>query len=222
MFEFLQRSTGIIAAVVGSTLTLSACQSIQPCINGNLSCFPSTQKKALQPNLNPQFNFIRFSLNGNIAWLAQGSQDNFPKPVTEVYFSNDGSVSKWANGRLIYLKTPLIRWSENQSDHIQWTSFLQDSTQNTTFTRQIDTAENIFSVNEQRKLSKINEPKRHNYVGNTKNLIWLHETTITSHTNKAIKSYDSWYAILRTTGQPVYGQQCISKQQCISWQKWNK
>ncbi|WP_156819147.1 hypothetical protein [Psychrobacter lutiphocae] len=237
------------AITVGSILGLTACQSTTGCVAEQSKCFNPPKAlfkdKTPPPALNPQFNYIKLIMNGQTLWLAQGVTQQWPVANTQVFYSSDRSVFKWANGRLIAVTTPLIDWREHLPQAINWPA--QKPFQ---FQRYVDRIEGILALPEFREVNESLPPAHHSYVGDEANLVWVHEYSVhqkadtqsyrsqadipskaskllqqltgTSKSNQAYASFDAWYAFeFQNMKTPVYGQQCISKQYCLSWQVWN-
>ncbi|SUD91952.1 Uncharacterised protein [Psychrobacter phenylpyruvicus] len=213
--------------IVTSAFSLFGCTVKTGCSESSTKCF-STSKGAIKgnvvfsnnpdrPQLDPNFNYIRLNMNGHIAWLAQGASDQWPSVNTEVFYSADRSIFKWSNGRLIAVTTAEYDWREHIIYPLNWSA--QKPQQ---FMREIDTVDGITAVRERRELSSSGAPEHHNFVGDKTTLNWIHEYTISkSPTMQAQPTFDSWFAFdSNNMNKPVYGQQCISKRYCLSWQVW--
>ncbi len=207
--------------VVSSVLGLSACQSTTGCAENSTKCFGATKTvfkaKEAPPNLNPQFNYMRLVMNGHTLWLAQGSIEPWPAANTKVFYSADRSVFKWSNGRLTSVTTPLLDWREHLLQSINWSTAKPFK-----ISRDVDNIDGIGAMTEQRELSLVSAPKHHGYIGDDATLVWVHEYTVPqSQVSQSYPSYDNWYAFEpHNMNEPVYGQQCISKRYCLSWQVW--
>lgn len=207
--------------VVSSVLGLSACQSTTGCAENSTKCFGATKTvlktREAPPNLNPQFNYMRLVMNGHTLWLAQGSIEPWPAANTKVFYSADRSVFKWSNGRLTSVTTPLLDWREHLLQSINWSTAKPFK-----ISRDVDNIDGISAMTEQRELSLVSAPKHHSYIGDDATLVWVHEYTVPqSQVSQSYSSYDNWYAFeSHNMNEPVYGQQCISKRYCLSWQVW--
>lgn len=207
--------------MVASLLGLTACQSTTGCTAENTKCFSDTKKvfksKHKTPELNPQFNYIRLIINGHAVWLAQGPTEPWPAANTKVFYSADRSVFKWSNGRLTSMTTPLLDWREYLPQAINWSI-----TKPFKFVRNVDNSNGIAAITEQREIHPLSTPEHHSYVGDNTTLVWVHEYTVSqSQVSQFYPSYDNWYAFESDNmNEPVYGQQCISEQYCLSWQVW--
>lgn len=207
--------------VASSVLGLSACQSTTGCAENSTKCFGATKTvfktKEATPNLNPQFNYMRLVMNGQTLWLAQGSIEPWPAANTKVFYSADRSVFKWSNGRLTSVTTPLLGWREYLPQSINWSTAKPFN-----FSRDVDSIDGVGAMTEQREINLVSAPKHHSYVGDDTPLVWMHEYTVSqSQVSQSYPSYDNWYAFeSHNMNEPVYGQQCISKRYCLSWQVW--
>lgn len=204
--------------ILMSALSLSACQSFIGCSQDDVRCFkPHRSSIQQQPStLNPEFNYMRMMLNGQVAWLAQGATDVWSGMPQDVYYSADRNVFKWSQGRLNAVEHSAFSWREYELPVIDWQQVLQ---QPSTFTRQLDLADGTLAVEEQRELKTSVAPKHHAFIGDSSSLTWVHERTIQSQATHM--HFDSWYAFQPDGIEPIYGQQCISHQHCLTWQKWN-
>ena len=207
--------------VVSSVFGLSACQSTTGCAENSTKCFGATKtvfkNKEAAPGLNPQFNYIRLIMNGHTLWLAQGATEPWPVANTKVFYSADRSVFKWSNGRLTSVTTPFLNWREYLPQTINWSAAKPFE-----FSRDVDSSNGAVAMTEQREMSHVSTPKHHSYVGDGTTLVWVHEyTVLQSQVSQSYPSYNNWYAFeSHNMNEPVYGQQCISKQYCLSWQVW--
>lgn len=220
MLRYLARQLPLILV---SVLALSACQSKNGCLQNDTHCFASSnallsslfnKNSTPPPTLNPQFQYMRLTINGQVVWLAQGDDTDNQK----VFFSADRSVFKWTNGRLTSVTLPTIDWRERTVPPFQWAGNLPYQ-----FYREVDTTDGKIAVPEQRQLQRHPTPAHHAFYGDASQLIWLHEQTLaTTPTLSDQPTFAGWYAFdSADMTEPVYGQQCISKEYCLSWQVWN-
>lgn len=217
MLNFLRPlSTLGICAII-----LTGCQSFVGCYQDDTRCFQNhrfiTQPHEI-PQLDPQFNYMRVVFNGQVAWLVQGEYDTTQHAPQAVYYSADRNVFKWSQGRLSAIEHKAFSWREQGVAPLNWQQYFADDAV-TSLQRQLDLTDGTWSVVEQRKIVPSNEPLNHRFVGNSETLTWLHESSIDPTTSSP--HFDIWYAFQADSLEPVYGQQCISTQHCISWQKWN-
>ncbi|WP_296402783.1 hypothetical protein [Psychrobacter sp.] len=213
--------------IVSSAFSLFGCTAKTGCSQSNTQCFGPSKgvikantvltNSLTMPNLDPNFDYIRLNMNGHIAWLARGANDQWPSLNTEVFYSADRAVFKWSNGRLISVTTPEYNWRERTDYALNWSVKKPQQ-----LIREIDTVDGITGVRERRELSDGEMPEHNDFVGDQTSLHWVHEYTIsTSRAMQAQPSFDSWYAFdANNMNKPVYGQQCISKRYCLTWQVW--
>lgn len=197
----------------------TGCQSFTGCSKDEVRCFKPHRSYLQQnhPQFNPDFNYVRVMFNGQVAWLAQGATDVTINAPEQVYYSADSNVFKWSQGRLSEIEHSAFSWREQNTSVLEWQNILQQP--NTTFTRHLDLVDGAISIQEQRQIQPSVEPKYHAFVGDTSRLIWLREYTLNPVKHR--QNFDSWYAFYAESVEPIYGQQCISTQYCITWQKWN-
>lgn len=200
-------------------MILTGCQSFVGCEHHETSCFKSNRMMVKQhtPQLDPQFNYMRVVFNGQVAWLVQGEYDTTAQVPQAVYYSADRNIFKWSQGRLSAIEHKEFSWQEQIEVAIDWQQLFNRQAE-TQLQRQLDLTDGTFSVIEQRHIKPSPAPKHHYFVGEQQTLTWLRETTTSV---KSKPHFDSWYAFQADSLEPVYGQQCISTQHCISWQKWN-
>lgn len=207
--------------ILTSCILLIGCQSVHTPWSQPFQKASKTQHDAV-PKLNANFNYKRLTLNGKVFWLAQGAVDHWAVANTQVYYSADRNVFKWANGRLHSVNNGQTQWREHQVATINWQDF--PKLQKASFTRQIDQTDGKHGVLQKRHIQVVPAPAVHAYVGNTADLIWLHEysDTATNAKSSSKANDDIWYAISRNNPkQPIYAQQCIAKNQCLTWQDWS-
>lgn len=214
MLNILQTSSVLVVSCV----LLSACQSFQHCSQQETQCFKPTKNALTQQapkQFNAQYEYMRLTLNGRVAWLAKGANDAF---ATSVYYSADKNVFKWSHGRLVSVQQPPLVWHEQILPQFNWSAIVQNSSP-VSFARTIDRVDGTISVKETRQVQRATAPAHHAFVGQAESLIWLHESTV--NPNNKRDDFDSWYAFLpNALNEPVYGQQCISSTYCLTWQKW--
>lgn len=206
-----------LSVLLSSCIMLIGCQTTPSSWFHPFHKASQTQHDAV-PTLNADFQYKRLTINGNVFWLAQGAVDQWTKPHTQVYYSADRNVFKWANGRLHSVNNGQTQWREHQVAQINWRDF--PKLQNAHFTRHLDQTDGKRNVVQKRQIQVVPAPAVHAYVGKTTGLIWLHEFSDTA--TPSSYNDDIWYAIdPNHPQQPIYAQQCIAKKQCFTWQDWS-
>ncbi len=177
------------------------------------ACNFSYQKKVTLPTFNNNYQYKRLIVNKkNEAWIAGNNS---------TYYSADGAVIRFNNGRFVGYSTakPLRNWSEQTTNTIDWANIAKGQAQ--TIKRcVIDHPKNQVDNCQTRMISLAkNTPKTHQFINKNLTIQWLKETpTQQKHDKKDI----IYYAIVKNTFQPVYGQLYLDDNTQITWQDWTK
>ncbi len=183
------------------------------------ACGFSYQKKVTLPTFNNNYQYKRLIVNKkNEAWIA-GTK--VAQEETSTYYSSDGGVIRFNNGRFVGYATakPLRNWSEQLTSQVDWAKITKGQTQ--TIKRcVIDHPKNQVDNCQERIIKLANTvPKNHQFIKKNSNIAWVQETPIKKRYDKKEVIY---YAVEQNSLQPVYGQLYLDDNTQITWQNWVK
>lgn len=165
--------------------------------------------------LNPAFSWLRFTLHGHSTVFALGYVDPDPKGEIEVWYGAGREVLRLQNGRIVDTAGLPVNWSGVRfSSQPAW----QDANAPFTFTRTRDVMPGYeFGVVDTLTFAPIKPPSSSGLLGIAPaELRWFEETSRGSQPLPPAR-----YAVATRDGKTVvvYGEQCLSKAFCLSWQR---
>ena len=195
--------------------------------------YAATAKKdnSVAPRLNPSFSYLRVTVEGRPLFLARGSIDAHPQGPIEVWYSSSREVIRLQNGRIVGSSGTSIEWREVLIPPMpSWSAIAR--AKEFTWLRTRDVMPGYrFGVNDRLVLRLIEPPGNTSLVGiQAKNLTWFEETIREPQSelpNESLQSFEALpparYAVAFSDGgeQVVYGEQCLARTFCFTWQRWN-
>jgi len=173
--------------------------------------------------LDPQFTYLRVTGRQRVAFFVLGYADPHPQGVIEVWYSADREALRLQNGRVVGLSGSLTEWRQVRLPMLpSWAELLA---QNGTFQwkRSRDVMPGYrFNLLDQLQLQPIPAPGKSALVGmDAAELRWFEER-MSATSAGAEPLPPARYALQMVQGQAVvvYGEQCISSDFCITWQRW--
>lgn len=173
--------------------------------------------------LNPGLRYLRVTSGGSVALLVLGYVDPDPQGPIEVWYSAQRQVLKLQNGRLAGSSGLATEWRRvSLAAAPDWLQLL-GSNEPHAWTRTRDVMPGYrYGIEDHLSVARIAPPDNSRYVGEgSSNLIWFEERSAPG-TPDADRLPPARYALdPRATGDPVvYGEACLSKELCITWQRW--
>jgi hypothetical protein len=165
--------------------------------------------------LDPTYSWLRFTLHGHSTVFALGYVDLDPNGAIEVWYGAGREVLRLQNGRVIDTAGLPVNWSSvRYSARPVW----QSVNAPLTFTRTRDVMPGYeFGVVDTLTLAPIKPPSSSDLMGIAPaELAWFEETSRGSQPLPRAR-----YAVATQGGKAVvvYGEQCLSKAFCLSWQR---
>ena len=207
----LSRRFALLVACLLSPVALTGCQSGQghPALDMLKIAFVG----APQPDgtlLDPRFSYLRVTAGKQVAFLALGYVDPHPQGDIEVYYSANREVLRLQQGRLVDVPP----WNDvlTQQRAMVWT-------------RVRDVMPGYrFNIEDRLALQAIAPPGQSSMVGaDPASLRWFEERRIAADGDaSADGGRPARYALEVSSGfvNVVYGEQCLSADLCMAWQRW--
>lgn len=188
-----------------------------------------TLRRALFPvqpsgaGLDPRFTYLRVTGRQRVAFFVLGYHDPHPQGAIEVWYSADRETLRLQNGRVVGLSGTLSEWRQVRLPLLpSWGELLA---RNATFPweRSRDVMPGYrFNVQDQLQLQPVSAPGKSALIGvEATGLRWFEER-MTATSAGADLLPPARYALQTVQGEAVvvYGEQCISSDFCITWQRW--
>jgi hypothetical protein len=197
------------------------------------------EKSPLKNNL----TYLRVNINGLDVLLVKGYVDPDPLGPIDVWYSSDGSVMRIQQGRYLGSIGFDQNWQEVSRKDAPSLDLLVKSevamaSQNTPvpiktvkkyFSNQSYVAMPSYLVMRDERISGVisstvpdSVPSSIKKYLNNKDLIWLAETPQPNDLFKRKGASFAWYGFVKSNNgfEQVLGQQCLSKDFCITWTPW--
>lgn len=183
---------------------------------------------------NPNFQYLRVTVEGRLALFVLGYIDPHPHGPVEVWFSAEKEVLRLQNGRLIGATGPSTEWQGVVIPTLPAWETLARSTEPLQWTRIRDVMPGYrFGLRDTLSLHVTAAPAKSALLGIApQNLLWFEErmqpppaaTNILSalSTSGDYHLPPARYALALRNGKGtiVYGEQCLSARLCFTWQRW--
>jgi len=226
-----------VRAVAFSLVTvLSACSSGSNAILQTLPYAYGRNPSVDNARLNPNYRYLRVTVDGRVALLALGEVDTDPQGPVEVWYSAEREVLRLQNGRLAGAVGLTTEWrAVSMSDLPRWSEIARAGNQMLRWTRVRDVMPGYrFGVKDVLSLRVIPEPKKTALKDlDPQRLTWFEER-IEAKTGASLSGVfgnssavdlplpPARYAVDLHEGSEtvVYGEQCLAANLCFSWQRW--
>ena len=200
-----------------------ACSVLAACSSRSLSLVQTATQSFRSPPdpsntpLNPALRYMRIVADGRIALLVLGYTDQDKLGLVETWYSGEGEVLRLQNGHVVGLTGTSDEWRQTRLSAMPaWPAVGTVAT----FTRVRDTMPNYrFNITDTMSMRQTLPPAKSNLQGvNPADLRWFELTDSDAHLPLAriALAPDNTAA----GGTPIYGEQCISQNLCVSWQQW--
>lgn len=201
-----------------AVLCLPACtppvQAIADAYNFNRS---NKQKVVAQTKLDSRYEYLLITIHGRSLFMARGHVDPGLQGPVEVWFSGGGEVLRTLNGRVVGAVGMPVEWSAvTYSPLPEWSSVKAP----TDINRRRDVMPDYrYGIIDNLELKPIETPSSSDFLGEMPaGTQWFSETSAGDSPLPRAR-----YAVVVRPGEPsiaIYGEQCLSRQFCFSWQRW--
>ncbi len=223
------------AAVLSLVAALVACSSGTNAIVQTLQDAVGRDRNVATARLNPNFRYLRVTVDGRVALLALGNEDGHPQGPIEVWFSAQREVLRFQNGRLVGAVGLTTEWRSVSLPELPSWSAVARAAQPVRWTRLRDVMPGYsFGVRDTLVLRVTSPPKKSQLQGlDAQSLTWFEEQIDPERlagylatpggslaTDNALPP--ARYAVdFRDAKETVvYGEQCLAPKLCFTWQRW--
>jgi len=179
---------------------------------------PSVADRA---RLNPDFRYLRVTIEGRVALLALGYVDPHPQGSIEVWYSGEREVVRLQNGRLVGTTGLTTEWREVSLPALPDWVTLGRSDAPLRWVRTRDVMPGYrYGVRDALELRVTPPPAKSQLQGlEAKDLVWFEER-FEGEARAALPV--ARYAVKLHDGDAlvVYGEQCVAPKTCFTWQRW--
>lgn len=178
-----------------------------------------TGKQIDSIKLNPNFGYLRVTVNGRSLLMVLGYKDPDAEGPIQTWYSSEGEVIQLQNGRILSTSGLETDWRNVRTQNLPaWTNLLASSS--VKFTRHLDEMPGFrFGIVQSMHLYKIPAPKNVQLIGlSPSELIWFEEKVMDS--SHGLPSARYGLRVRDGVAAVVYADQCLSKDFCFTWQIW--
>jgi hypothetical protein len=184
--------------------------------------------------LNPEFRYLRVTIEGRVAFLALGYVDSHPQGPIEVWYSAFREVLRLQNGRIVGAVGLTTEWRSVLLPELPSWSALARAGEPVRWTRARDVMPGYrFGLKDALTLRVVPVPKTSALQGlDPQSLTWFEERVEAERLARPSALPDSLaadlqlpparYALDIREGREiaVYGEQCLAPNLCFTWQRW--
>ena len=183
--------------------------------------------------LNPIYRYLRITIDGRTLFVTLGDIDKHPDGPIEIYYSAGHEVIRLQNGHIVGAIGALTEWRNvSISEAPSWHH--SRANQPVTWRRTRDVMPGYrYSVSDNLVRSMVTAPQKSAFQDiNTETLVWFEDrhtlsTSDNNHWFPIFKAQSAMlpparYAVAFTNSNEtvVYGEQCLSLDLCLTWQRW--
>ena len=227
-------------------MALSGCASGTDAIYRTIQTAIGRDKGADGARLNPNFRYLRVTIEGRVALLALGNIDSHPQGAIEVWYSAEREVLRFQNGRLVGAAGLTTEWRNVMLPELPaWTSLARAGAP-LRWVRTRDVMPGYrYGLRDALVLSVTRQPVKSALQGlDPQRLTWFEERFVSEADGKTVLP-PARYAVQMKPHHPappggapllgeegktpreedgmgivVYGEQCLAPQTCFTWQRW--
>ncbi|MDP2240422.1 MAG: YjbF family lipoprotein [Burkholderiales bacterium] len=185
-------------------------------------------------SLNPNFRYLRVTIEGRVALLALGNEDSHPQGPIEVWYSAQREVLRLQNGRLVGAVGLTTEWRNVVLPELPSWSAVAQAREPVPWVRVRDIMPGYrFGVRDTLLLRMVQPPQSSALKGpDPQSLSWFEErlqsdvpsrfpATLFPGLSADRPLPPARYAVALQEGREtvVYGEQCLAPDLCFSWQK---
>lgn len=217
-----------LSALLLLPLLVAGCASGPSAIVDTFRTSLESRRAADAASLDPKFRYLRITIDGRVALLVLGNVETDPAGPIEVWYSAQREVIRLQNGRLQGAVGLTAEWREVREPRLpSWQTLINQRTP-LTHTRHRDVMPGYhFGVEDRLTLRTIPPPSGTALSGiAADSLIWFEERM--SHSGSVWREAPvhldlppARYAIdPRAPEVVIYGEQCLTRTLCFTWQHW--
>jgi hypothetical protein len=178
--------------------------------------------------LDPKFEYLRVTRGKHVGLMWRGNLERSPEGLIEVYYSGSGEVVRLRNGRLVGALGLNTEWRHVAEPALAWRAVAK-SGQSAAFVRTRDVMPGYrTAVRDELAIKVIASPSRSALqVLDPKALTWFEETPRPAAAS-LFRADDDALPPARFAADfageqevIVYGEQCLARDFCFTWQRWS-
>ena len=191
-----------------------------------------------QAELNPNYQYLRAEVNGNPALLVLGYENTKAGSTVETWYSSSKEVLQLEGGRLAGTGGLDTNWTDvSLMDAPAITSpelFPSDAGSTVKgrrnpklffFRIRSVMPQYLVNIREAVVMQGLKEapedaPKVLRDPANNINLRWVQESVVLQPNNPSVPTLKAIYAYDKATNKIIFGRQCLSEKECLSWLIW--
>lgn len=182
-------------------------------------------KQPTSAGLDPRYVYIRATTGKNVAFLALGYVDPHPHGPIEVWFSADKEVLRFQHGRLVGASGLQTEWRQVRVPALPSWKELANKRAPYHWQRVRDVMPGYqFSISDQLRLMSVAPPASSALLGIApSSLTWFEESLLLSPSSGPVQALPPARYAVDFSGNAekvVYGEQCLSADFCLTWQRW--
>ena len=223
------------AAVLLLAIALSACSSGMNAIIQTAQNIVQRDRDVERARLNPEFRYLRVTIDGRAALIALGDVDSDPRGAIEVWYSAEREVLRIQNGRVVGAVGLTTEWRSVSLPALpSWSNLAREQgTVRWPRVRDVMTGYK-FGLRDELALRVVSPPQKSALQNlDPQRLTWFEERAEQAHLAGSLEGFRSGrpadlalpparYALDFRDGKEtvVYGEQCLAPKLCFTWQRW--
>jgi hypothetical protein len=213
----------MLAVMLMALPGLAGCQSTTDPVFEMFRAVYLGGKNPTGEGLDPRFNYLRVTSGQRVAFFALGYVEPHAQGAIEVWYSAERETLRLQNGRVVGLSGTLAEWREVRLPELPAWGELLSREGSYHWTRIRDFMPGYqFNLRDALSLDSVAAPAKSSLSGlDAAGLRWLEERMVSTSAG-ADFLLPARYAVQWLQGDAVvvYGEQCISADLCLTWQRW--
>ena len=215
--------TRVCFVVLLAAATLAGCATSTDAIVQTMQSAVGFGRGTEEAKLNPNFRYLRVTIEGRLVLLALGYLDPHPQGTIEVWYSAEREVLRLQNGRLVGASGLTTEWRNVVVPELPAWSALAGAGAPLRWVRARDVMPGYrYGVRDALALRVTPPPAKSALQEiDPQQLTWFEERFADDALTKTALP-PARYAVQFAEGREtvVYGEQCIAPQTCFTWQRW--
>lgn len=173
----------------------------------------------------PEFSYLRATFEGRTVFLVLGNVDPHPEGPTEVWYSASGEAVRLRHGRLVGTAGLATDWRAVRLFNAPaWPSATASSRATARFQRERDLMPGYrSSIRDDVEQRPIEQPPTDTALAGrpASSLRWIEERSSTRPASASLPPARFGLAQVGGRLEVVYSEQCLSRDLCLSFERWN-
>jgi hypothetical protein len=216
------------AAVIFLVAALSGCASSTNAVFQSLQYAIQKQSGADRAPLNPDFRYLRATVDGRVALMVLGYTESHSQGPIEIWYSAEREVLRLQNGRIVGAAGLVTEWRNVSLLAPPSWSVLKASESAMRWSRVRDVMPGYHYGVREALFTRFSQPPASSALQglDPKSLEWFEEKNqleaASSRTSKELELPPARYAVNLRDGEGtvIYGEQCLAPKLCFTWQRW--